>query len=160
MTETLHYEFEGTARWAHHLFSPDTKFDSVGLYSVHLDLTPESKAKYLQSGIQVKPAIDKSDGKVYVRFSRRKAPWMSALTPPMVFDKTGQPWNPSVIIGNGSKLKVKVVTWTGKKGVGHRLEAVQVQEHVPYEKPVTEAPKPAETTATATPPQTKLPTGW
>ena len=57
------------------------------------------------------------------------------MGPPNVVDANNQQWNPEVLIGNGSKVTVKLDVWIGTKAKKIRWEGVRVDELVEYEAP-------------------------
>lgn len=79
---------------------------------------------------------DEENGRSYVNFRRYvenlKYPNLGGF--PKVADKDNNRWPESVMIGNGSKATIWVQiyeTKTGRKGT--RLEAVRIEDLVPYE---------------------------
>lgn len=148
---TQTYYFSGKALFPH-LSSPDTKFDKAGIWHVGLILDDESKAAYAASGIQVTPKPVKRDdpnSPLYVRFSRKTQQIMKnelvKFAAPEVVDANNQPL--SALVGNDSKLTVKVSVFDTMRGKGHRLDKVRVDELIEYkpepkaEAPATTAPK-------------------
>lgn len=56
------------------------------------------------------------------------------MGPPKVYGPEGdEPWDEEVLIGNGSKVKVELDVWQGKKATKIRWERMRVLELVPYE---------------------------
>jgi hypothetical protein len=69
----------------------------------------------------------------YVQFRRPTLDWSgNNLPPPDVIDLQGNAITDK--IGNGSDVIVKVEVYKAKKGKGHRLLAVQVENLIPYGK--------------------------
>lgn len=106
-----------------------------GAYTLDLVLGQEELDKLTESGSRLKPKL--TDDGIAIRF-KRKHVHPAGITelggPPRVADDTGTKWDPNVIIGNGSKLKVFVSVYDTKLGKGTRLEAVQVMELAEYER--------------------------
>lgn len=122
----------GEAKWARVFESQmDTKFGE----KFHLNLKPDDASRIIlkSSGSRVK-AHEEEDGTWY-KFSRdNKKEFKGELTvlgPPKVVDKDGTT-SFDKMIGNGSKVTVKLDIYDSKYGKGTRLEAVRVDEHVPY----------------------------
>jgi len=122
------YKFYGTAKWAK-TKKPDPKYD---VYSIDLYMDKNSLSLYNKSGIQGKLKEDE-DG-IHKSFRRpitmtRKGETVDA-GPPVVTDVDGNKLD--AYIGNGSKVAIVVDVYQTKKGIGHRLEEVQVLELVEY----------------------------
>lgn len=119
----------GKAKWAQ-LFKPDQEYDN---FKINMYLDDSSWALFDEAQLQLEPKTDE-DGK-YVVFRRPNYKQMKKelvhFGAPKVVDKDGAPFIETV--GNGSEVVIKVLVYDSKKGKGHRLEAVQVIEHVPYE---------------------------
>lgn len=156
------YEYiEGIGEWAHNLFVPDIKFPNKkhpewgGRRHVTLRLSKDEYKKMKDVGLshRVKPDPEtfeyiyrpsvweygtRKDGTVFER-------------PIEIVDKDGNPWPEDVTIGNGSKLVVKVETYTAKyEGTTSKeatLVRVQVVDHVKYENPDAEDGTTEETTS-------------
>ena len=126
----VHY-FSGPCRWAK-VYQPDEKFGPK--YSIEVQLNDAELKKYKAAGCMGNPS---KDGEGYYTFRRTK----TLLTkkgklmengPPSVFDSEGRPF--TATIGNGSEVTVKVETYMTDKGVGTKLQAVQVNKLVEYDK--------------------------
>ena len=129
-----HY-FTGVCRWAK-VFEPDTKYGPT--YSIEVKLDDDEYKRYRDVGCQGELS---KDGQGYLTFRRKeqmlsRAGKLMKFGPPLVIDKEGQPFDES--IGNGSEVIVKVVTFETEKGVGTRLEAVKVINHVVFDKEDTQ----------------------
>lgn len=125
---------KGKVNWAK-LNKPDEKY---GNYTVDLYPDEASKEAYAKSEAQTayktnedtkeqflilrRPDV-KLVGKELVKYGR-----------PEVLDKDNQPWDMENLIGNGSVVTCKLTVYDTAKGKGSRLEAVRVEEHVPYAK--------------------------
>lgn len=129
MSVNMEHYLTGVCRWAK-VFEPDTKYGPV--YSIEVKLDDEDYERYRTAGCQGELS---KDGLGYLRFRRpekmmtRKG---SVLTfgKPLVIDDNGEPFEKS--IGNGSRVQIKIATFDTEKGVGTRLEAIRVLEHVEF----------------------------
>jgi hypothetical protein len=123
------YYFQGKAKWAK-VYRPDPEYDN---YKINVYLDEPSKKLFEAAGTQLTPKSD-DDGE-YVTFRRDHSKMIKkdlvTFGPPKVVDHNNNPITET--IGNGSEVVVKVQVYDGKKGKGHRLEAVQVVNLVVYE---------------------------
>lgn len=149
-TETLF--LEGKVNYAK-VYRPDEKYKNFVI-----DFFPDAKSEQLIKdsglGLEAKEATDASKGAVgtYYRFRRPVRKEVKGEVrqygPPKVVLNTGkvsadgvpvtEPF--SQLIGNGSTVAIRVSVFPAGPYIGHRLEAVRVDEHVPYEpkeKPAT-----------------------
>jgi hypothetical protein len=133
----------GVARWAK-VHKPDAKYGYFGL-----ELLPDetSLKKIQESGVTtIKPS---KDGEGYYSFKRRPSQviWkdkkQQAAGAPAVVDAEGDASRE--LIGNGSKVRIYVETYpydnTFGKGVGCRLEVVQILELVRFEDKTDDKPQ-------------------
>lgn len=131
-TSTLY--FSGDANWAK-LQKPDTKFNPDGEYKIDVFLDQANLKKFADSQIQLKIRYA-DDGRPYVTFKRAVKKLIKGelviLGAPQMLDKDSNPMDPNTVIGNGSVVTVKVTTYDGAKGKAHRLEAVRVDNLIPY----------------------------
>lgn len=131
---TQYIYLSGTAMWPK-LKTPDTKFDTEGIFSLDLILDDASIAKFKASGIRVDLRTD-AEGKKFVKIKRNNKKLIKGevktLGPPKVLDKEGQPLPENIIVGNGSKVTCKVAVFDTMKGKGHTLEAVRVDDLIQY----------------------------
>jgi hypothetical protein len=135
------YYFTGECKWAM-VHKMDEKY---GNYKINLYMDKASKDSFKKSGLQLKPKKEVegskpvecklSDPDAYVTFRR---PHSSKIKDeiidfgkPRVLGEDGAPTN--ALIGNGSQVTVKVSAFDTMNGVGHRLEAVKVNNLVEYE---------------------------
>lgn len=126
----------GKAKWAR-VFQD--QMDTAYGEKFHITVYPDEASQIMlkQSGCQVKPKKD--DEGVNYKFSRDnkkefKPGDIQVLGPPKVLKKEGDEhvfFNER--IGNGSIVTAKIEVYPTQKGMGHRLEAVCVDMHVPYE---------------------------
>jgi hypothetical protein len=136
MATQYHY-FSGTAKWAH--VSRPNKF---GKHSINLYVDDATRKEIRALGARLNAKED-DDGFYYVfrRDPERTFPDGSKVGAPSVLDKDSQPM--TALIGNGSKVTIKIAVYdfpAGEKdgekwvaGRGTRLEAVRVDDLVPYE---------------------------
>jgi hypothetical protein len=126
-TET--YYFRGKAKWAK-VYRPDPEYDN---YKINVYLDEASKKLFQEAGTQLTPKSDE-DGE-FVTFRRDHSKMIKnelvTFGAPKVVDSELHPLTET--IGNGSEVVVKVQVYDGKKGKGHRLEAVQVVDLIVYE---------------------------
>ena len=123
----------GIIEWAK-LFEPD---DYNGVKAWKCAFTPNeaSKEAIKEAGVRLKW----KDGE-YGKFISPKRPVSKKgsegeeymLEPPEVMDASGKEWDPSVSIGNGSTVTIKLSVYDTRMGKGHTLEAVRVDNHVPF----------------------------
>lgn len=137
-------EIWGTLEWAQLFeFNRDRgQFDqdTDGATKVTVIVDKEQQAKIKESGCRKKPITRYlEEGTLAYNFKR---PWSIpgkewASGAPDVRGPSGNKWDPEVdgLIGNGSKGIVFVDVYQTRDGYGSRLKAVQIVEHVPYERP-------------------------
>lgn len=130
---TQTYYWSGTARWAKVYDKGDEAFQN---WQIELSLDEPSKRLFDESGSKLEPK--KTDEGEFIKIRR---PWekkfgekLVQFDPPTILDKDGN--ETDVLIGNGSKVTVKVEVYDTKKGKGTRLEAIRIDNLVPYAKPV------------------------
>lgn len=135
---TKTYYFEGAGMWPK-LAKPDD-YNGVEKYKISVVLDDLDLLK--GSGVRLRTKTTE-DGEM-VTFSRpvegRTMPDGSTLGggKPLVVDSDGNPWDETRLIGNGSRVRVKVSVYDTRMGKGHRLEGVQVLEYIPYDNPLRE----------------------
>lgn len=126
---TKSYRFHGESNWAK-IHKPDTKFGVFYMIDVFLD--EPSIDLYKKSGIQGR--IKDVDGRQYVTFRRPEEKVIKGETihlgKPKVTDSVGRDIDD--LVGNGSSVSVTVSVYDTKKGKGHQLDVVQVNELVKY----------------------------
>lgn len=133
---TTDYIFTGTANWAKVL--PDRYDVEYECWSLDVVLDEKSLELFKDSGLRLK-LKDTENGEKYVRFRRPiktkdyNTGEIVDATPPRLVDADGvTPWDGREI-GNGSKVSVKVEVYDSKKGKGHRLLGVRVDNFVERE---------------------------
>jgi hypothetical protein len=142
---TKHYEFTGKVKWAKlSEANKDTMFDPDGVYT--LNLYPQDQKTwdiYADSGIrthlrkdEVTPKEDE-DGK-FITFRRKHKQMFSGeiqeLGPPALT------YEGDFFIGivpNGSTITVRVAAFDSRKGIGHRLNSVVINELAELEEGIT-----------------------
>lgn len=129
-TETLY--LSGVVEGPIRLNSPDEKYDS---FYVGLGLDAESQKTFDASGMQQQVVKSNETGKPFYFFRRPNKKVIKdelvKFGPPKVLDKDNNAVTD--FVGKGSKVTIKVVVYDSRKGKGHRLEAVRVDELVKYE---------------------------
>ena len=123
--------FRGKAKWAK-IIEPDLDYDKTKKsWKIDLYMDDKSWLLYDQSGIQLK--VRSTDEGKYVQFRRPTLDWSgNVVGPPIIIDSAGN--DIGVKVGNGSTVVCKVEVYKAKKGKGHRLLAVQVEDLVEYNK--------------------------
>ena len=123
----------GKAKWARvYPQQMDTAFNAERF---HITVYPDeaSLVTLKASGSRVKEHADE-DGKYY-KFSRdnkkKFKDKVEELGPPKVIDADGSLFIEN--IGNGSTVTAKLVVFDSAFGKGTRLEAIRVDNHVPYD---------------------------
>ncbi len=147
MAKSRNIVLRGKAYWARVYEGNHDEFGGKEFYKITVALDPESWSKYNQSGLGLKPkAVSSDDDTPGITFRRDLHPktgkdengkeWTLGGGAPRVVDAEKEEF--SELIGNGSDVEVLVNIYVvgagpmkGKKG--HRLEAVKVINHVPYE---------------------------
>lgn len=128
----VYYYFKGTVAWAK-IKNPDLKYEC---YSIDLFLDEESMQMFKDSGLQLQ--VKETDDGKYIRLRRnltRKSKDAGIIDngPPQVLLKDGDTYKPfDEFIGNGSTVVAKVRAYDGKRGKGHELLVVAVEDLVPY----------------------------
>lgn len=124
--------FSGEVKWAK-VQEPTFKYESKEdrEYSVTLYLDKDSLATFKGSGLQLK-LKDDEDGK-HVQFRRSEKKADGELNNPLKVLLNGKEFKD--LVGNGSTVSCKVAVYDTSVGVGHRLDAINVTNLVPFEKP-------------------------
>lgn len=125
--------FEGLAAWARVYEADDTPWGerwSIDFYPDDEDLE-RFKGTNCKLGTIRKTTFEGKTGYKLRRPTEKMVKQdLRSYDPPLVVDAEGKPTK--VLIGNGSRVKVKVAFYETKAGVGHRLEAVKILELIPY----------------------------
>jgi len=131
------YEFEGELYWTK-VSEPD-EYNGNKFYVTNIHADKETYNNFKASGISTR--VNEKDGKYVLKVKRPVEPKVFpdgtsvGGGKPALYDKDGNPWEGPEIIGNGTKAKVKVSVYDikNRSNKGHRLEAIYIQEFVPYE---------------------------
>lgn len=136
----------GKAKWAAKLFTPDQQYKcwSFLLYPDDPSYQKILEMKKGKEGTQGILNVIKKDDDGYCMTLKRPTEKlfkgrMQGFTPPLVVNADNSPFNAQMSIGNGSDVTCKVEYYTynrptGGKGSAIRLEAVRVDNLVPFEK--------------------------
>ena len=120
----------GTCKWAK-LDKPDEKY---GNYTIDLYLDKGSMKQFKESGLGLK-IRDNEEG-TFIKLRRdpeRVLEGMPEKPRKLIYDAEKGEYLPfEALIGNGSTVNCKVEVYDSQKGKGHRLEAVAVENLVPY----------------------------
>lgn len=143
---TKTYTFTGPVKWAHKLFTPDTKFAAGnpkgGTYSVVMNLAGDELKKYNALGLRGKAArLDDPERKIekgdvtFRRYEKNEKMPDKAGPPTVTGVAEGQ------VIGNGSIATATVEVYDypqpdGTRGFTSRLVSVDIESLVEYQKPV------------------------
>ncbi len=127
--------FKGKCQWAK-VFKADTKFNPQGEYKIDLFLDAENLKKFKDSGLQLKLRHNEEGDEPYVTFKRPDKQMIKGEIVdrgrPQILDKDNNTLPEDTVIGNGSVVTCKIVSYDGAKGKGHRLEAVRIEDLVEY----------------------------
>lgn len=163
MSKTKYIELEGKCAWAKVYENYYNEYNGTKSYVIDLFLDDNELERYKKTGIQCrplrKPTLDEGTGFKFRRpFKKMINGELAEFGPPKVIDQNGDSFDEP--IGNGSTVKVTLSYYEynneGGKGIGHRLESVQLVDLVPYESKDSE--KVAGATKTAT--SRKVETPW
>jgi len=140
---TEHFYFHGEAIWCRvHAEQKDQKYDR---YSIGVFLDEDSMERFKASEMQILPKQDKETGREFYQFARKNSQLIKGelveFGTPHIFLASSKDIEERFTgqVGNGSEVTVKVAVYDSKKGKGHRLESVRVDNLVEYSKPTVEA---------------------
>lgn len=122
----------GTAKWVK-ITKPDSLY---GHYGLDLYLDKGSMEKFKESGLTLKLREDEDGTFVKLRRDPEKVLNGEVVkfgAPKLLIFEDGEYKPFDRLVGNGSFVNCKVRTFDTKNGVGHRLEAVAVENLVPYD---------------------------
>jgi hypothetical protein len=136
------YYFSGEARYPK-LSEPVDKYNPAEgkEWTIDVKLDDASEALFTESGCQLRKS---KDGEGFRTFRRPVSKMINEdlveYDPPKVLDEKNDVLDPELVkaLGNGSKVTIKVEIYGTRKGKGHTLEAVRVDEYVQYN--ATKAP--------------------
>lgn len=128
--------FTGKCQWAK-VKNADTKFNPEGEYKIDVFLDKDNLKKFVDSKLQLKLRHADGTDEPYVTFKRPEKQMIKGdivvRGRPILLDNDNNTLDAEKVeIGNGSTVTVKVTTYDGAKGKGHRLEAVRIDELIPY----------------------------
>lgn len=127
MASTIYY-WSGKCAWPK-LLTPDPMYNN---YSIEVALDSRSLSEFLESGAQT--VLKEKEGMKWAKLRRATSRVMNGtietLGPPPVLGPDNKPFSEPV--GAGSTVTCKVLVYDTKKGKGTRLEAVRVEEYIPY----------------------------
>ena len=148
-------DFEGTAKFAkvfehnrdmgENLMDGDQKNKIVaeqGHYLLTVQITPETKKQMISAGVPNKGMVgqlfkEDDEGNLSYkckrphfnpRINRGEGKVMGA---PVVMDADNREWDEEALIGNGSKLKVRLDVWEGKIVTLHAVKVIELVEYTP-----------------------------
>lgn len=125
---TKFYYLKGKAKWVK-ARKPDEKY---GNYTMNLYLDEASEKIFEESGLQIEPKQDE-EGTFYT-FRRPHEKMIKrevvVFGPPGVFNADNTEFDG--LVGNGSRVTIKVSVYDTIKGKGHRWESIRVEELVEY----------------------------
>ena len=138
--ERFNCTLEGTAYWAS-LHTPNMsavkKFNADPFYGLKLALTPEGVAKAKSLGLKLKEA-DETIPSPFVEFKNKVKPGKDIKKiKPAVVDTMQNAIPETILIGNGSKVICKFMTYWNEFGagsVGAHLSKVQVKDLVEFKR--------------------------
>lgn len=125
------YFFSGTVKWTSKKLND--KFPP-GKYTTDLYMDDDSLAVFKTSGIRVSPKTD-PDGETFYKLSRakeinKKDGTIVDLGPFKFLNPDGTEY--TGLVGNGSKVTVKVEVYDTGAGKGHRVDAIRIDDLVTY----------------------------
>jgi len=126
------YFWSGKCMWAK-LEEPDAKYEKWTL-----DFYPDDKGweEFRESGLGVEVRKNKETDEEYIKLSRpvqkKIKEELVDFDKPLIIGKDNEPMEDRPLIGNGSEVTVKVLIYDTKRGKGHRLEAVRIDNLVEY----------------------------
>lgn len=128
----------GTAYYAKILGKPAWGYkNQYKEWSFDLAISDETRKGLIKAGMDASVIKNKGDDRGdFITFKRRELKKDGTAGKPFeVLDKKQQPWDQTKLIGNGSKLNVKIALneQFERKGLKPGAIRVQIVEHVPYE---------------------------
>lgn len=148
MAKSKNVVFTGRAFWARVYEGNHDEYGGKEFYKITIELDNAGWSKFNQSNLSLKVKPVEEGGSDGVTFKRDIHPktgvdkkgkkWTLGGGAPRVVDIDGEEF--SELIGNGSKVEVLVNLYQVANGPmkgkwGHRLDAVKILEHIPYESP-------------------------
>ena len=146
-------DFEGTAKFARvfehnrdmgeNLDDGDQKSKIVseqGHYVLNVYITPETKKEMIADGVPNKGMVgqlfkEDNEGNLFYKAKRPhfnpRIQGGKVMGPPVVMDAESVEWDDQVLIGNGSKLKVRLDVWDRKIVTLHAVKVLELTEYSP-----------------------------
>jgi len=146
-------DFEGTAKFAkvfehnrdmgENLEDGDQKSKILveqGHYVLNVYISPETKKQMIAEGVPNKGMVgqlfkEDNEGNIFYKAKRPhfnpRIQGGKEMGPPVVMDAESDAWDDQVLIGNGSKLKVRLDVWDGKIVTLHAVRVLELTEYVP-----------------------------
>jgi hypothetical protein len=146
-------DFEGTAKFAkifehnrdmgENLDEGDQKrkiLAEQGHYVLNVYISPETKKQMIEEGVPDKGLVgqlfkEDNEGNTFYKAKRPhfnpRIQGGKEMGPPVVMDAGDVDWDDQVLIGNGSKLKVRLDVWDGKISTLHAVRVLELTEYVP-----------------------------
>ena len=148
-------DFEGTAKFAkvfehnrdmgENLMDGDQKNKIIaeqGHYLLTVEITPETKKQMIAAGVPDKGMVGqlfKEDDEGNLSYKCKRPHFNPRLNrgegevmgAPVVMDGENEGWDEEVLIGNGSKLKVRLDVWDGKIVTLHAVKVLELVEYTP-----------------------------
>ena len=146
-------DFEGTAKFAkvfehnrdmgENLEDGDQKskiVDEQGHYVLNVYISPETKKQMIADGVPNKGMVgqlfkEDNEGNIFYKAKRPhfnpRIQGGKEMGPPVVMDAESVAWDDQVLIGNGSKLKVRLDVWDSKIVTLHAVKVLELTEYVP-----------------------------
>ena len=103
-------------------------------------ITPETKKQMIADGVPNKGMVgqlfkEDNEGNTFYKAKRPhfnpRIQGGKEMGPPVVMDAESVAWDDQVLIGNGSKLKVRLDVWDGKIVTLHAVKVLELTEYVP-----------------------------
>lgn len=144
----MKYYFKGTVKWAKVYDTPKDetfttkkgkKVNKKAAWSLDLYMDEQSMAAYKKSGIQRTVRTDE-DGEEFVSFDRplvykdKETGEDRNRKPPMILDAENNEFVSDDRIGNGSEVTLSVDVYDTQVGKGCRLEAIRIENFIPFKK--------------------------
>ncbi len=113
-----------------------------GHYVLTVEITPETKAKMIADGVPNKGMVGqlfKQDDQGNLSYKCKRPHFNPRLNKgegeimgaPVVMDPASDPWDESIVIGNGSKVKIRLDVWDGKIVTLQAVRILELQEYTP-----------------------------
>lgn len=113
-----------------------------GHYVMNVMITPETKKQMIAAGVPKTGMVgqlfkEDDEGNLYYKckrphFNPRLNKGLGEIMgAPVVLDVDSEDWNPEVLIGNGSEVKVRLDVWDGKIVTLVAVRVLKLEEFVP-----------------------------